>query len=728
MNYSANKKELLAFVFGVTYFRPYLYGQQFKMITDHHSLCYLFSNTKRTGMLARWALILSEYTFDIIYKSGKKHLDADTLSRGSVCSACNPEHEVLSSIQARKQHVCSASNSSALSDIHQSKQGICSACDLNDTSPDISPSARVVCSACDKFDKSSDTLLQAVRPARDLYVSPDTRNCAQQVCSACNSVLPDIHNSTPVTEKQRLINHSNTDYCPPQNPSPDLSHLSTLTKNNIKEEEARDDDFNHPKFGSNIKALLEQDEWARKIISHLQTSSANPPANIDTFKIENNILWHKGTTATGVVWSYVVPFHLREEVIKLGHGTIQSGHFGIARTYERLRNYFYFPKMIKVIHKYIRSCQDCLSAKAPRVKEPGHLFPIPFANYPFERVGMDLVGPIQASSKQNNYILSTIDHLTRYVEVFPISGKTSSTVLNEIKKYINSKGPMRTLLTDNGGEFVSHQVEVYLQSKGIEHMTTAPHSPRGNGMIERFHQTLKALVIPHVQHRHADWEEYLQELVYAYNTSKHSTTGFPPYFLLYGSLPRPTGDLDKILFPEQEEKISVDEARELAKARTLESQHHSACRFNQGRQHPSYNIGDVVGIRNYDRSKFDESSKFLPTFKGPYRVIKKLSGRRFQVKDMEASLVRTVHIKDMKSWRLRSPLPEEDQSSHEDFASEPPIALNKDYYNNLRPEDCDPSSVEDPSAIEEEINRGLRRSKRKRRQTNLNWPLPKQLL
>ena len=87
-NYCVTRCELLAIVHFVQHFRPYLYGRRFTVCTDHSSLQWLLNFKEPEGQLARWMETLSEYQFDIQHRPGKKHSNADGLSRQGPYRQC----------------------------------------------------------------------------------------------------------------------------------------------------------------------------------------------------------------------------------------------------------------------------------------------------------------------------------------------------------------------------------------------------------------------------------------------------------------------------------------------------------------------------------------------------------------------------------------------------------------------------------------------------------------
>jgi len=93
-NYSATEKECLAIIWTIRKLRCYLEGYRFEVITDHLALKWLNSIDNPTGRIARWALELQQYQFDVTYRRGSQNIVADALSRQPL--------EVLQMIQEDK--------------------------------------------------------------------------------------------------------------------------------------------------------------------------------------------------------------------------------------------------------------------------------------------------------------------------------------------------------------------------------------------------------------------------------------------------------------------------------------------------------------------------------------------------------------------------------------------------------------------------------------------------
>ena len=92
-NYNTTEKELLAIVWAVKHFRPYVYGTKFKIVTDHKPLIWLFNVNDPGSRLIRWRLKLEEYDYEIIHKAGRANANADALSRNVTREANDTEEE-----------------------------------------------------------------------------------------------------------------------------------------------------------------------------------------------------------------------------------------------------------------------------------------------------------------------------------------------------------------------------------------------------------------------------------------------------------------------------------------------------------------------------------------------------------------------------------------------------------------------------------------------------------
>lgn len=176
--------------------------------------------------------------------------------------------------------------------------------------------------------------------------------------------------------------------------------------------------------------------------------------------------------------------------------------------------------MYRFVRQYIRSCPTCQRRKTPPQHIAGTLQPLPCPTRPFDRVGIDLYGPLPYTPSGNRWVVVAIDHLTRYAETSALISATAKDVAGFILRNIVLRhGAPRELLSDRGRVFLSDAITALLKECRIIHRTTTAYHPQTNGMTERFNRTLGDMLSMYASSDHTNWDSILPFVTYAYNTS-----------------------------------------------------------------------------------------------------------------------------------------------------------------------------------------------------------------
>lgn len=121
---------------------------------------------------------------------------------------------------------------------------------------------------------------------------------------------------------------------------------------------------------------------------------------------------------------------------------------------------------------------------------------------------LDILGPMPMSPSGNRYILTTVDHVSRWAEVVPILGRTSEAIAREfVSNAVARFGVAETIITDQGPCFESTKFHDPLDNWGVRSVRTSPHHSQTNRMTERFNRNITKMA------RKMDYSKYCSATV-----------------------------------------------------------------------------------------------------------------------------------------------------------------------------------------------------------------------
>ena len=224
-----------------------------------------------------------------------------------------------------------------------------------------------------------------------------------------------------------------------------------------------------------------------------------------------------------ILWGnrVVIPLKLRGWVLQVLHST----HGGMVGMKSLARSYVWFPKLDKMIEDTVRTCEVCAKFGKSLPKLEDHPWTRP--NGPFQRVHVDFC-------ELNNTMWFVLQcAYSKWPEVIRMNKNTTSSATIKVLTSIFARtGIPMTLVSDNGPQLVSEEMEAFLKRIGVNHVTVPTYSPKSNGICERFVGTFKASV-KKMGETCSDIDKNVANFLLMYRNTPHPTTKQSPAVLAF---------------------------------------------------------------------------------------------------------------------------------------------------------------------------------------------------
>ena len=285
-------------------------------------------------------------------------------------------------------------------------------------------------------------------------------------------------------------------------------------------------------------AFQKADETLKRLAEREEVCGRN--GEVIKYETSRDILYRivKNSEGEVVARQVILPEPLRQRVMKIAHESLLAGHVGAKKTTERIISSFHWPGLGADVRRFCRSCDVCQRTVKKGSVGKAPLGKMPLIDRPFQRVALDLVGPIHPPSEEGHrYLLTLVDYATRYPEAVPLKTCTAETVaeaLIDLYTQYSRLGIPDEILTDLGRQFVSNCMQEVSRLLNIRQLTTTPYHPMCNGLVERFNRTLKTMLRRLCSEQPRLWHRYVNALLFAYREVPQESTGYSPFELLYG--------------------------------------------------------------------------------------------------------------------------------------------------------------------------------------------------
>ena len=282
------------------------------------------------------------------------------------------------------------------------------------------------------------------------------------------------------------------------------------------------------------------------------------------------------TVCDGVVFKglqVLIPQSMQKPILQ----RIHSAHLGAASNVRMCKDLVFWPGFRADIAAMCESCGKCAQHKSQNSRSPMLSQPIP--EYPWQFVSQDI-----CTFGGNNYLV-TVDHYSDFIEMDELDDTLANTIVKRTEAHVARHGVPEAILTDNGPQFIATEYENFCYRYKIQHITSSPYWPQGNGKAESSVKVLKKML--------QKAGDNIQEALLNYRNTPQEGHTLSPAQRSMGRRTRGLLPISKhLLIPDHESSIKVQQSI-ASKRAASKVQYDKRC----GPEQPSIRPGEFVYVK-----------------------------------------------------------------------------------------------------------------------------------
>lgn len=302
-----------------------------------------------------------------------------------------------------------------------------------------------------------------------------------------------------------------------------------------------------------------------------------------------------------------------------------AGHAGVRRMTNNIKRKFYWPGLDNDVKTFVSKCVKCQTMKPCKyVKMPMEITTT--ASYAFEKIYLDIVGPLEKDFEGNCYILTLQCELTKFVEAYPLKNKETVSVAKAlVDNFILRFGVPKTIATDRGTEFVSSVMEQVCKLLEIDKLTSTAYHHESIGALENSHKNLGSFLRIQCNSEKETWSHWLPFWCYSFNNTVHTETKYTPFELVFGRasiIPcRVSHNVEPLYNPDSyplDLKYRLQVAHQDARNNLILSKYNRKSVYDKKVNSVNYTNGQLILVKN------ETASKLETQWEGPFTVLEDL--------------------------------------------------------------------------------------------------------